>query len=48
MPAGIEAAMVAVIWIAIGSVLSVLSTANAWPISALMTVWPDITAFISA
>jgi hypothetical protein len=48
MPAGIEAVIVAVIWIAIGSVFSALSTASAWPISALMTVWPDITAFISA
>jgi hypothetical protein len=48
MPAGIEAVIVAVIWMAIGRVLSALSTANAWPISALITVWPDITAFISA
>ena len=48
MPAGIEAVIVAVIWIAIGSVFSALSTASAWPISALITVWPDITAFISA
>ena len=48
MPAGIEAVIVAVIWIAIGSVLSALSTASAWPISALITVWPDITAFINA
>src|SRR5690348_14801804 len=48
MLAGIEAVIVAVIWIAIGSVFSALSTANAWPISALITVWPDITAFINA
>ena len=48
MPAGMDAAMVAVIWIAIGSVLSDLSTASAWPISALITVWPAVTAFISA
>ena len=48
MPAGIEAVIVAVIWIAIGSVFSALSTASACPISALITVWPDITAFISA
>jgi hypothetical protein len=48
MPAGIDAVMVAVIWIAIGSVLSDLSTASAWPISALITVCPDITAFIRA
>ncbi len=48
MPAGIEAVIVAVIWMAIGRVLSALSTANAWPISALITVCPDITAFINA
>ena len=45
---GIEAAIVAVIWIAIGSVLRALSTASAWPISALITVWPAVTEFISA
>ena len=38
MPAGIDAVIVAVIWIAIGSVFSDLSTARAWPISALITV----------
>ncbi len=48
MLAGIEAHIIAVIWIAIGSVLSALSTANEWPISAAMTVWPDMMAFISA
>jgi hypothetical protein len=48
MPAGIEAVIVAVIWMAIGRVFSALSTARAWPIRALITVWPDITAFISA
>ena len=42
------AVIIAVIWIAIGNVLSALSTASACPISALIAVCPDITAFISA
>ncbi len=48
MPAGIEAAIVAAICTAIGSVLSVLSTASECPISEAITTWPDIMAFISA
>jgi hypothetical protein len=48
MLAGIEAHIIAVIWIAIGSVISVLSIASEWPTRAAMTVWPDMTAFIKA
>ena len=48
MPAGIEAAITPIIWIAIGSVFSAWSTASAWPTSAAMMTCPAITAFINA
>ena len=40
--------MVAVIWMAIGRVASDLSSAREWPISAAITAWPTVAAFISA
>ncbi len=47
-PAGIEPAITADIWIAIGKVAKVLSAASSWPTSAAITTCPDITANISA
>ncbi len=48
MLAGIEAHIIASIWIAIGRVMSVLFTASDSPISEAMTTWPAIMAFSSA
>ena len=48
MLAGIDAHIIDTIWMAIGSVISVLSTASAWPTSDAITIWPAMMLFSSA
>src|SRR6185437_12215915 len=47
-PAGIDAPMTPICWIAMGRVLSPVPPDSLWPISDAMMTCPDITAFIRA